>query len=84
MSNLTDLSLVLKGFQMETVEMNVVGMDCASCVAKVDKGLRALPGVLDVNVSLNSTIAIVQIDPEIIGADILHETVVDLGYKVSN
>jgi len=69
---------------METVEMNVGGMDCASCVAKVDKGLRALPGVLDVNVSLDSTIAIIQIDPEIIGADILHETVVDLGYKVSN
>jgi len=59
-------------------------MDCASCVAKVEKGLRALPGVLDVNVSLDSTRAIVQIDPEIIGADILQETVVDLGYTVSN
>lgn len=69
---------------METVEMTVVGMDCAGCVTKVEKGLRALPGVLEANVSLDTGKAIVQIDPEIIGADILQETVVDLGYKVPN
>jgi len=36
---------------------------------------RALPDVLELNVSLDTGKAIVQIDPEIIGADILQKTV---------
>lgn len=69
---------------METVEMTVGGMDCSNCAAKVENGLRSLPGVLEANASLDTGKVIVRIDPEIIGADILQETVVDLGYTVPN
>lgn len=69
---------------METVEMTVVGMDCENCAAKVEKGLRALPGVQEANASLDTGKVTVRIDPEIIGADILQETVVELGYTVPN
>jgi copper chaperone CopZ len=68
---------------MKTVEMTVVGMDCAGCVTKIETGLKGLPGVLDAKVSLDTGKAVVEIDPEIIGDDILRETVADLGYEVS-
>ena len=35
-----------------TVELAVEGMTCASCVAKVEKALKAVPGVLDAQVNL--------------------------------
>jgi copper chaperone CopZ len=68
---------------METVEINIVGTDCGGCVSKHEKGLRALPSVQEVNVTLDPGKAVVKIDPEIIGADILEEIVVELGYKVA-
>jgi|SRR5690554_3040592 len=36
----------------EQFELAVEGMHCASCVGKVEKGLKALPGVLKANVNL--------------------------------
>jgi copper chaperone len=68
---------------METVELKIVGMDCGGCVRKVENGLRELPGVQNVAVTLNPGKAVVTIDTEIIGADILEETVADLGFKAT-
>ncbi len=35
-----------------TVEFNVDGMTCASCVGRVERGLKAVPGVVDAAVNL--------------------------------
>ena len=35
-----------------TVDLKIEGMTCASCVAKVEKALKAVPGVLDAQVNL--------------------------------
>ena len=36
----------------QTIELGVGGMTCASCVAHVEKALRAVPGVIDAEVNL--------------------------------
>ncbi len=43
----------------QSVRMNVTSMTCASCVGRVDRALRSVPGVLDVNVNLASETATV-------------------------
>src|SRR5690606_28957777 len=35
-----------------TVSLSVAGMTCASCVGRVERALRAVPGVLEANVNL--------------------------------
>jgi P-type Cu+ transporter len=37
---------------IETIEIGVGGMTCASCVSHVEKALRAAPGVIEANVNL--------------------------------
>ncbi|MDK3025796.1 heavy metal translocating P-type ATPase, partial [Cupriavidus taiwanensis] len=36
----------------DTIELNIADMTCASCVARVEKALRAVPGVVEATVNL--------------------------------
>jgi Cu+-exporting ATPase len=66
----------------ETVELGVEGMACASCVARIEKALKAAPGVLDASVNLATERASVR---HIVGlADIasLEAAVRGAGYEV--
>ncbi|KSV75192.1 hypothetical protein N185_17585 [Sinorhizobium sp. GW3] len=67
---------------MELVELTVGGMDCASCAMKIEKSLRALPGVVEANVSFGSGRATVRVDPDVIGSEMIFETVSELGFEV--
>ncbi|MEA5097076.1 MAG: heavy metal translocating P-type ATPase [Burkholderiaceae bacterium] len=40
------------GVPAETVTLNIDGMTCASCVMRVEKALKTVPGVLDASVNL--------------------------------
>ena len=42
------------GVSRQTLDFRVEGMSCASCVARVEKALRAVPGVLEAEVNLAS------------------------------
>jgi P-type Cu+ transporter len=46
----------------QTVELRVEGMTCASCVGRVEKALKRLPGVLAAEVNLATERAQVQVD----------------------
>ena len=35
-----------------TIELKITGMTCASCVGRVERALKAAPGVLDASVNL--------------------------------
>ena len=50
------------GYGVEKLEngFGVTGMSCASCVGRVEKALRRMPGVLDVNVNLAAERATVE------------------------
>ncbi|MDO3380066.1 heavy metal translocating P-type ATPase [Geoalkalibacter halelectricus] len=47
--------------QVQTLELRVSGMSCASCVGRVEKALRSLQGVLDAQVNLATEVATVQV-----------------------
>jgi P-type Cu+ transporter len=64
------------------VDISVEGMTCASCVRRVEKALRRLPGVSDVSVNLTTEQARVAFDGEPDTA-MLAGAVRDAGYGVA-
>ncbi|MBI3457252.1 MAG: copper-translocating P-type ATPase [Candidatus Rokubacteria bacterium] len=64
------------------IELPVEGMSCASCVARIEKGLAALPGVEEASVNLAAEKATLTVDPERVGVEEIAKTVRDLGYEV--
>ncbi|MCC6867822.1 MAG: heavy-metal-associated domain-containing protein [Burkholderiales bacterium] len=69
---------------METITMNVQGMTCGGCVASVTRVLKALPGVVDVTVTLTPGTANVSFDPAQTGVSALRTAVEDAGYDVAD
>ncbi len=64
---------------LHEVKLSVEGMSCASCVGRVERALRAVPGVEEANVNLASETATVRFDtPADIG--VLVEAVDEAGY----
>jgi len=47
------------------IDLKVEGMTCASCVARVEKALRKVPGVEEASVNLATEIATIQADPAV-------------------
>ena len=64
------------------LEFGVQGMTCAACVARVEKVLRRVPGVLDASVNLVIERADVSIEPGGVNMDELAAAVKRAGYKV--
>ena len=66
---------------IETIELGVGGMTCASCVAHVERALGAVPGVLDASVNLASERASVRAlsGPDLM--DRLRRAVAEAGYE---
>ncbi len=68
-----------------TLEANfsVGGMNCASCVASVEKAIRAVPGVRETHVNLARGRATVHFDPGAVDPQRLAEAVTDAGYPTT-
>ncbi len=64
-ASLPDLDAALRGagygLREQVMELQVTGMSCASCVARVERALQAVPGVLAVAVNLASERATLQV-----------------------
>src|SRR5437867_4404875 len=58
----------------------IEGMSCASCVAKIEHGLSAVPGVSRAAVNLATEQATVEYQPGIIDPAAIQETIRSLGY----
>ncbi len=63
------------------IELKVAGMTCASCVARVEKAIKRLPGVVDASVNLATETASVQAPPAL--ADAAIAAVKAAGYDAS-
>jgi Cd2+/Zn2+-exporting ATPase len=59
----------------------VEGMDCASCAAKIDKAVRRLPGVSQVNVTFSTGALTVEADPAVLSPETIESEVATLGYQ---
>jgi len=64
------------------IKLQVTGMTCASCVMRVEKSLKTLPGVRDAVVNLATEQAAVDADPSV-RADVLAAAVRKAGYGVA-
>ncbi len=64
------------------IELAIGGMTCASCVTRVEKVLRRVPGVRDVSVNLATEMAQVQAGPEV-ALTALIEAVQRAGYTAA-
>jgi len=62
------------------VVLPVTGMSCASCVAKIEKGLSQVEGVADAKVNFATEKASITFDPDQVGVGDFIQTVKDLGY----
>lgn len=63
------------------LDLPIGGMTCASCVARVEKGLSRLEGVAEARVNLASEKATVRYDPAKVDLKALVGTVQELGYE---
>ncbi len=63
-----------------TCDLDVQGMTCASCVARIERKLKKVPGVADARVNLATERATVQFEPGAVRVDELIDAVVQAGY----
>jgi len=67
---------------MTTTTFTIVGMHCASCVARNERSLKKVKGVKDATVNFASHSATVEYDESLVTNKTLYEAVIRNGYKV--
>jgi len=70
------------GVRVEKVLLPIQGMSCASCVSKVEKAIRSLEGVLQVNVNLATEKASVEYISGIVTIHDFKQAIEKAGYHV--
>ena len=71
-----------RGSAPGTLMLPVEGMTCASCVTRIEKALKKVPGVQEANVNLATEQARVVFDPAVAGREQFSAAVEKAGYKV--
>ncbi len=66
----------------KVLALRIGGMHCANCALTIEKNIRKLPGISDVNVSLASGKALVIYDPSVLDLTEIEKAVEEAGYKV--
>jgi len=67
---------------LEKVEIKISGMSCAHCVARVEKSLKNLDGIKEVQVDLETGKATVQYDSKKVEPSKLEDAIKEAGYSV--
>ena len=66
----------------QTIEVPILGMDCAECTQHVQHAIAALPGVESVNVFLASEKAAIRLDPTLVDLPAIRKAVEGAGYSM--
>ncbi|KAI9245215.1 hypothetical protein BDA99DRAFT_528267 [Phascolomyces articulosus] len=64
----------------DTVQLQIFGMTCASCVHSIETGVGKIPGVQSIAVNLMTELAIIHYDNTVLGPRNLVEAIEDLGF----
>lgn len=64
----------------QTIKIGIVGMTCANCAARIERGLRALPGVTAA-VNFGTESAVVEYVPSLTSLGEIKQKVAALGYE---
>src|SRR5688572_17717535 len=67
----------------EECELTVTGMTCAACVRRIERALKAVPGVADASVNLVTSRATVRFDGARADVEALGHAIVGAGYGVA-
>lgn len=67
---------------MAAITLNVEGMSCGHCQARIEKALMEIEGIERVEVSLEKAQVAVEYDQEKVGLDQIKEAIEDAGYDV--
>ncbi|MCK5206274.1 MAG: copper ion binding protein, partial [Desulfobacterales bacterium] len=67
--------------KLNKLDLRISGMSCASCVAKIEKGLSKVPGVVEARVNFAAEKATIEYDPTEANLSDLVGTVKELGYE---
>jgi len=76
-----DKGSTMPGEWLKKVELPVTGMSCASCVARIEKGLSKMSGIVDAKVNFGTEKATIQFDPSQVQLADFVSTIKDLGYE---
>ncbi|MBW7888516.1 MAG: copper-translocating P-type ATPase [Bacteroidetes bacterium] len=68
--------------KIESIALPVEGMTCASCVARVEKAIKKIPGVTNASVNLASEKATIQFNGNNAPIQEIVEAVEEAGYKI--
>ena len=66
---------------LKKVELPVTGMTCASFVARIEKGLSRMNGIMDAKVNFGTERATISFDPSLIKVGDFVSAIKDLGYE---
>ncbi len=66
----------------ERLQLKIGGMSCSFCVASITKAMERTEGVRSASVNLAHEEALIEYEPEKVGANELKEILLDLGYTV--
>ncbi|MCT7985437.1 heavy-metal-associated domain-containing protein [Laspinema sp. A4] len=65
---------------METVNLRLKGMSCASCATQIEKAIRGVPGVEECSLNFSAQQARVKYNPRKTELDRIQTAVSDAGY----
>ncbi|WP_339212595.1 heavy metal translocating P-type ATPase [Aeribacillus sp. FSL K6-3256] len=69
------------GVESEKVTLDIEGMTCAACSARIEKGLKRTEGVVNATVNLATNSAVVEYREGVVSVEDLLEKIKKLGYK---
>jgi Cu+-exporting ATPase len=76
-----DKESAIPGERLKKVELPVTGMTCASCVARIEKGLSKMSGIVDAKVNFGTERATISFDPSRVQIGDFVSAIKDLGYE---
>ncbi len=68
------------GTELEQIDLDITGMTCAACSARIERGIRKMDGVEDATVNLALETAAVSYNPEAISPKEITAKIEKLGY----
>ncbi len=73
------------GYELGVAEarLRIEGMQCASCVERIERALRGLPGVLDAEVSQATATALIRYVPGLVDLAAMTGAIREAGYRVA-
>src|SRR5437667_11065024 len=66
------------------IRARIGGLHCSLCTGTIEKALSRLPGVAKVAVRLTHEQALIEYNPSVTRAEVLLQTLQDIGYPVSD